>query len=228
MTGGLLGPRDPAQPLLTYLAGDARVELSGSTTGNWVAKTANLLTDLYDAPERIGLLLPLHWQTICLLLGGVAAGSTVVVASQADELEGCAVAFVAADQAVAALDAGVDEVLACSLTPFATRLTSLPPMVLDAAVELPSHGDYFGGRPAGARIELAGELFAAPRLALTATDRVLTELAPATPAGLGAVLGVLQAGAAVILLAGGDRESALRQESATAWVDEGGLHHCGA
>lgn len=203
------------------------MELSGSTTANWVAKTANLLTDLYDAPERIGLLLPLHWQTVCLLLGGVAAGSTVVVASTADELEGCPVAFVAADQATAALDAGVDEVLACSLTPFATRIAGLPPMVLDAAVELPSHGDHFSGRPAAARIELAGELFAAPALDLTPTDRVLTGLSPATADGLGALLGVLASGAGLILLAAGDRELVLAQESATAWLDETGLHRCG-
>ncbi|MGZ6827602.1 MAG: TIGR03089 family protein, partial [Mycobacteriales bacterium] len=146
LTGGLLGPRDPAQPLLTYVDGPARVELSGATTANWVAKTANLLVDGFGAPDRVGLLLPLHWQTACLLLGGVAAGATVVVAADPGELAGCAVAFTDAASAEAALDAGVDDVLACSLTPFATRLASVPPLVLDAAVELPAYGDRFGGR----------------------------------------------------------------------------------
>ena len=212
--------------MLTYLDGPARIELSGSTVANWVAKTANLLTDLYDAP-RVGLLLPLHWQTVCLLLGGVAAGSTVVVAATPEELTGCAVAFVAAHQASAALDAGVDDVLACSLTPFATPVGELPPMVLDAAVELPGHGDHFGGRPTASRIELGGQPFTAPALDLGAGDRVLTALAPATSEGLGALLGVLATGAALILLRAGDRELALAQESASAWVDETGLHRCG-
>lgn len=191
-----------------------------------MAKTANLLTDSYGTPERVGLLLPLHWQTVCLLLGGVAAGCTVVVAADAAELEGCAVAFVRADQAEAALDVGVEEVLACSLTPFATRLAELPPMVLDAALELPGHGDHFSGRPAAARLELGGAPFAAAPLELGARDRVLTALPPASAEGLGALLGVLAAGAALVLLAAGDREQALSQESATAWLDTAGLHRC--
>ena len=42
--------------LLTLLDGPARVELSGSTTANWVAKSANLMVDGLGAPERVGLL----------------------------------------------------------------------------------------------------------------------------------------------------------------------------
>jgi uncharacterized protein (TIGR03089 family) len=189
-----------------------------------VAKTANLLTDGYGAPDRLGLLLPLHWQTVCLLLGGVAAGATVVVAADAEALAGCPVAFTDAHRAEAALDAGVDDVLACSLTPFATRLESVPPMVLDAAVEVPSYGDHFGGRPSSARIEVAGRPFAAPALDVGPTDRVLTTLDPATAEGLGALLGALRVGAAVVLLAGGDREAVIAGEAVTAWVDESGLH----
>ncbi|MCU1588290.1 MAG: AMP-dependent synthetase and ligase [Frankiales bacterium] len=191
-----------------------------------MAKTANLLHDSYDGAEHIGLLLPLHWQTVCLLLGGVAAGTTVNVASSVEQLAGCDVAFVAADQAEQALSAA-DEVIACSLTPFATRLAELPPMVLDAAVELPGHGDHFSGRPASADVRLDGEPVTAEPLPLDDSDRVLTAMAPATEAGLTGLLGVLSAGAALILLASGDRDQALAQESATAWIDEGGLHSCG-
>ena len=38
---------DPARPLLTWYDDGTgeRVELSGATLGNWVAKTANLLVD---------------------------------------------------------------------------------------------------------------------------------------------------------------------------------------
>jgi uncharacterized protein (TIGR03089 family) len=213
-----VGPRDQAQPLLTYLEGPARVELSGTTTANWVAKTANLLTDGFAGPERVGLLLPLHWQTVCLLLGGVAAGATVVVASTPDQLEGCAVAFTSAGDAEAALDAGVEDVLACSLTPFATRLSAVPAMVLDAAAEIPSYGDHFGGRPRVARIERGGQPFTAPTLPLGRTDRLLTTEPPSTEAGLGAILGALKAGAALILLRDGDADAVYAAERATATV----------
>ena len=95
LTGGLVGERDPAAPLLTLydgtFPGPARVELSGATTANWVAKSANLLVDALGAPERVGLLLPLHWQTVALLLAAVATGATPVVGSA----DGCDVAFVA-------------------------------------------------------------------------------------------------------------------------------------
>lgn len=187
-----------------------------------MSKTANLLNDGYGGVGRLGLLLPLHWQTVCLLLGGVAAGSTVVVASSPGHLTGCDVAFTSADQAGAALEAGVDEVLACSLTPFATRLHQLPPMVLDAAVELPGHGDHFGGRPSGVDVRVDDRAVQPAALELTAQDRVLTALPPSV--GLAGLLGVLQRGAALILLAEGDQARALTQESATAWLDESGLH----
>ena len=41
---------DPARPLLTYddRGTGERVELSATTTANWVAKTANLLVDELD------------------------------------------------------------------------------------------------------------------------------------------------------------------------------------
>jgi uncharacterized protein (TIGR03089 family) len=188
-----------------------------------VAKTANLLTDGYGAPDRLGLLLPLHWQTACFLLGGVAAGATVVLAASADDLVGCPIAFVAAQDAGAALDAGVDDVLACSLTPFGTRLSSVPPLVLDAALEIPTYGDHFGGRPSGARLEVEGQAFTVPVMDLAVTDRVLTRLDPRTPAGLGALLGPLRAGAAAVLLLEGDEAAVIAQEHVTAVVDADGL-----
>lgn len=140
------------------------------------------------------------------------------MAEHPGHLEGCGIAFVSADHADAALDAGVDDVLVCSMTPFATPLAELPPMVLDAALELPVHGDNFGGRPVGYDIRLCEEPVRPLQLDLTPADRVLTALT-----GPAAWLGVLQRGAALVLLASGDRESALAQESATAWLDEAGL-----
>ncbi len=223
LTAGLLGQRDPAQPLLTYVDGPARIELSGATAKNWVSKTANLLVDGYGSPERVGLLLPLHWQTPCLLLGAVAAGAAVVVASTAADLAGCAVAFTGVADAEAALDAGVEDVLACSLTPFATRLASVPPMVSDAAVEIPSYGDHFNGPATAPRLSVEGTTFVVPGYELSPSDRALTSLDPRTAAGLGALLGPLAAGSAVVLMLSGDLASVVAQEHVTALIDADGL-----
>lgn len=145
----------------------------------------------------------LHWQAVCFLLGAAAAGATVVVASSAEHLEGCAVAFTDADQAEAALDAGVDEVLAASGHPLGARLSAVPPLVLDVAVEVPSHGDHFGGPFAGsATVELDGQPFTPPDLGLGPQDRVLTTLEPSTPEGLGVLLAALRAGAGLVLVRG--------------------------
>lgn len=203
LTGGLAADRDPAAPLLTLYDGPARVELSGATTANWVSKTANLLRDGFGAPERVGLLLPLHWQAVCFLLGAAAGGATVVVAAEPGELAGSSLAFVSADAAVGALDAGVDDVLACSGHPLGARLPSVPPMVLDAAAEVPSYGDHFGGPYATAPVvELGGAPFIVPDLGLEAGDRVLTTLPPASPEGLGVLLAALRAGAGLVLVVG--------------------------
>jgi hypothetical protein len=145
----------------------------------------------------------------------VAAGATVVVAATPEELVGCQVAFVQVADARAALDAGVDDVFACSLTPFATRLAEVPAMVLDAALEIPAYGDHFAGRPGPARVEQGGRLVDVPALDVGPSDRVLTAHDPRTPQGLAALLGPLRAGAALVLLAEGDLAAAVRQEGVT-------------
>ncbi|MCW2673451.1 MAG: hypothetical protein JWP14_2040 [Frankiales bacterium] len=215
LTAGLVGDRDPAQPLLTYVDGPARIELSGATAANWVCKTANLLVDGYGGPDRVGIMLPLHWQTPCLLLGAVATGAAAVVTSDPRHLAGCAVAFTTADGAEAALDAGVEEVFACSLTPFASRLAQVPAHALDAAVELPGYGDHFGGRPRHARVEVDGRLLDVPALDVGPSDRVLTTRDPRSAEGLTVLLGALRAGAAVVLLREGDADEVGRQEGVT-------------
>ena len=95
-------------------------------------------------------------------------------------------------------------------------------MVLDAAAEIPSYGDHFGGRPREARIELGGQPFVAPPLPLGTTDRLLTSEPPSTEGGLGAILGALKAGAALILLREGDADAAYAAEGATAALDDSG------
>ena len=199
----LPGPRDPAQPLLTLYAGAGRVELSGATTANWVAKSANLLVDGYGAPERVGLLLPLHWQTVVLLLAGVDAGATVVLVTDPPALAGVDLAFVLAGQAETALSAGCPEVFALSGHPMGVPLGPLPSMVLDYAREVPSYGDRFPGGPVPRpRIELDGQpVGELPDLGLGPADRVLTTLDPASDDGLRAgLLAPLAAGAALVLV----------------------------
>ena len=195
--------------------GDARVELSGATTANWVAKSANLLVDGLSSPATVGLFLPLHWQTVALLLAGVTTGARVVLAAEPGGLDGCDAAFVLAEHAAAALDAGVDEVLALSGHPLGAPTGALPGMVLDYGREVPSYGDHFGGpRPGPARIEVAGTpVMTLPGLA--AVDRVLTVLEPADPTGAAVLLAALREGASLVLVRSGDPERIASAEQVT-------------
>lgn len=200
---------------------------------NWVAKTANLLV-AQGSPERVGLLLPLHWSAVTLLLGAVASGATAVLAAGPDDLAHCGVAFTTAQHAEAALDAGVDEVYAVSTAPLGGRLRApLPSLVLDAGVELPVHGDTYGGRlPSSWSVERAGApLRDLPDVALGPYDRVLTVLDPAAADGL--VLGLLaplHAGAALVLCPGGAPQAsaaAAEQVTATVGIELAGLRRLG-
>ena len=200
-TAGLAGDRDAAQPLLTLYDGPARVELSGATAANWVAKSANLLVDGYGGPARIGLVLPLHWQTVCLLLAGVTSGATVVVADEPSALAGCPVAFTTRAAAQGALEAGVDDVLVLSGHPLGAPATGLPPGVEDYAREVPSYGDgWSGALPSGAVVEAAGTAVAPRRPGLTSADRVLVALPPSDPAALALLLGCLADAASLVLV----------------------------
>ena len=197
-----MGQRDPAQPLLTLYDGPARVELSGATTANWVAKSANLLVDGLGGPTRVGLLLPLHWQSVALLLAGVAAGATVVLVDDPAGLEGCEVAFTTPAHAEAALDAGVDDVLALSGHPLGAPCGPLPALVADYAREVPSYGDGWSGpQPAHVVVEAGGApVSARAGTPLTSADRVLFGAPLHTGEGAAALLAVLGAGASLVLL----------------------------
>jgi len=193
------------------------VELSGATVANWVSKTANLVVDGFVSPERVGLLLPLHWQLPCFLLGAAAAGSEVVVASHPASLAGCGLAFVSLEHASAALDAGVDDVIVASGHPLGARLPAVPALCLDAAVEVPTYGDHFSGSPTpGTAVLLDDRPFTTPDLGLGPDDRVLTSLPPATDQGLGVLLAALAAGASLVLLADGDAAAVSAAERVTA------------
>jgi uncharacterized protein (TIGR03089 family) len=131
----LRGAPDPSQPLVTYydLATGERVELSTTTTANWVAKTSNFLVDELDAGPgtRIRIGLPSHWLTMVWLLSAWNVGAAVVDA--------------AADIGVSGPDLVADEPVrvAASLRPLGGRFAQPPAGFLDLGAEVPGHGDHF-------------------------------------------------------------------------------------
>ncbi|MDP9100992.1 MAG: TIGR03089 family protein [Actinomycetota bacterium] len=221
-----MGDRDPAAPLLTLRQGPDRVELSGATTANWVAKTANLLVDGYGAPETVGVLLPLHWQAVVILLAGVASGAGVTVAGSSDGLAGCLAVFTTRDRAEGVLPA--DEVFVVSCHPLGLPVGGLGPGLTDFATEVPGYGDHWAGGQPGS-VLLAGRRVEAHPVSLTESDRVLTVLDPADHVGLSlGLLAPLAAGAHLILARGvtADRMAALAADervTATVGIDLAGL-----
>jgi uncharacterized protein (TIGR03089 family) len=126
---------DPARPFLTYYddATGERVELSGVTTANWVAKTSNFLVDDLEAEPgtRVRLGLPSHWLRFVWALSCWSVGAAVVDTG--------------ADIGVSGPDLGADEPvrLAASLRPLGGRFTEPPAGFLDLGAEVPPHGDVF-------------------------------------------------------------------------------------
>lgn len=140
---------DGARPLVTCYDGNgARTELSAITYANWVAKTANLLTDTIgaDAGDQAGLPLlarhPGHWMTLVWVGACWTAGLVVAPeASSEDVVTTCG----------PELDFGSSrrDRYACSLHPLGLGFTTpLPDGVLDYATEVRSEPDAFLGAPA--------------------------------------------------------------------------------
>jgi uncharacterized protein (TIGR03089 family) len=74
-----------AAPLITYYGADgSRVELSGATASNAVAKAVNLFSDelLLDPGETVWIDLPCHWQVPVLALAAWASGLVVAVGAE--------------------------------------------------------------------------------------------------------------------------------------------------
>jgi uncharacterized protein (TIGR03089 family) len=129
------GLPDPARPFVTYYdhATGERVELSGVTTANWVAKTSNFLVEDLDAGPgtRVRVGLPSHWLRLVWLLSCWTVGAAVV-----DE---------AADVGVSGPELVADEPhrVAASLRPLGARFAEPPQGFLDLGAEVPPHGDVF-------------------------------------------------------------------------------------
>jgi uncharacterized protein (TIGR03089 family) len=213
--------RNPATPLVTDYddaTGD-RVELSGATLANWVAKTANLLQDEFDVEpgSTVALALPVHWQTAAVLLAVWSCGATVLDTAAEDEgsLAGAHVVLAAQDRLDALEEEGVEELLGLSLHPLGMGMTGYVGAARDFALEVRAHGDHFrpwstpdpdapgllvGGLQLtlGGLVEAAEEL--AGRLGLVEGDRVLVDARTAAEAGPVAwLLAPLAAGASLVL-----------------------------
>jgi len=144
----------PGRPFVTYydVASGERTELSGTTTANWVAKTANLLVAECDAEPgiRIDVALPTHWlRPVCILAtwmvgGTIADVSADVLIGGPDEL----------DSAPA-----VRHRLASALLPFGAPFPSPPEGFVDLGIVLPGQPDaYFAmddADPANPAVDLA-------------------------------------------------------------------------
>ncbi len=136
---------EPARPCVTaYDHAGGRVELSFATLDNWVAKTANLLVDTFEAEpgERVAVALPLHWQSLAWLLAAWSAGLVVVPATGDEVPEGDIVVADAA-RLDRAMDTDAREVVGTSLHPLGAPLAECPPAATDYAVEVRGHGDHF-------------------------------------------------------------------------------------
>jgi len=196
--------RDAAAPLVTQYddATGERVELSGTTLANWVAKSANLLQDEFDVGpgSRVAVALPVHWQTAAVLLAVWSCGATVVDTAAEDDggLDGVDVVLAAQDRVAAIEEQGVEELLGLSLHPLGLGMTGYTGPARDFALEVRAHGDHFapyapvdqdagGLQVAGLELTLAGLVGAAEelagRLGLRDGDRVLVTEESAAEAG---------------------------------------------
>ncbi len=168
---------NPAAPLLTYYdqhTGE-RIELSGTTTANWVAKTSNLLVDDLDAGPgtRIRIGLPTHWLSFVWLL---AAWNVGAIVTDHDAEIGVSGPDLVAHEPVK---------LAASLRPLGGPFETPPAGFLDLALEVPGHGDHFEAfdppTADGLALDLAGTRLTHADLAREAApepSRLLVEPGP--------------------------------------------------
>ncbi len=191
-------------PVVTYYDATTgeRVELSGVTLANWVAKVANWLVDDLDAERgyRIRIGLPSHWLRYVWLLGAWRIGAVVTDHDAQIGLSG------------PELEADEPTRLAASLRPLGGRFVDEPSGFLDIAVHVPANPDVFidldPPAPQDLAIDVAGERAThADLLAVTPiTDRVLREPGSLTDDAR-ALAGTLVGGGSLVVVAGADRET---------------------
>lgn len=202
----------PGRPLVTAYDDTTgeRTELSVTTYANWVSKTANLLTDELglDVGDTVLLDLPPHWLVPVFLGAAWTAGLSVT----RDPAVAAAVVVCGPDTVARHENRHDEQVLACSLRPFAVRFAEpLPPGVLDHGVLWPGQSDIFlsftpvspdtvAWVSVDEQQSQAELLEAAAGTAQEHGVRLLTDLNPATDRGVPAFLGPLVHGGSVVLL----------------------------
>jgi uncharacterized protein (TIGR03089 family) len=217
--------RDAAAPLVTQYddATGERIELSGTTLANWVAKSANLLQDEFDVGpgSTVALALPVHWQTAAVLLAVWSCGAIVVDMAAEDEGRLAEVDVVlAAQDRLPALEEDLPEdaaeLLGLSLHPLGLGMAGYAGPARDFALEVRAHGDVFtpyetpaptapGLRLGGLELTLGGLVSAAQeladRLGIGTGERLLVDERIAAEAGPVAwLLAPLAAGASLVLV----------------------------
>ena len=139
---------DGSAPLVTCydLGAGTRVELSATTTANWVAKTSNLLTDelLLEPGALVELEVarehPGHWMTLVWALSCWQTGATVTLGRP----EGADLLVTGPSPSPGA---GGADVVACSLHPLGLGIGDLPAGVVDFATEVRGQPDQWSGSP---------------------------------------------------------------------------------
>lgn len=211
--------RDPAGPLITYYDDGTgeRTEVSATTLDNWVAKTANFLTDGLglDDKSSLAVLLPPHWQTAGILLGAWAAGHLVRDFPDVDVADQPDVVFCTEPELTSYADLACD-VVGVTLDPWGRGLSQQWRRITDYAAEIGTYGDqYLHAGPvdpnaealrAGSMlltqqslVETAEEL--ASRLGMDGGGRILVGCDLAATAGPASwLLAPLAAGSSVVLV----------------------------
>lgn len=199
--------RPSPTPVVTYydVGTGERVELSGVTLANWVAKVANFLVDELDAGRgtRLRIGLPSHWLRYVWILGAWRVGA-VVTDDAAD------IGLTGPD-----LEAAEPIRLAASLRPLGGRFPAEPEGFLDIAIHVPSSPDVFVDLDPPAPDDLAldladrtathADLLSGPGLA----DRIVRS--PRTVAEDAADLAAaLAGGGSLVMVAGGGPEDLAR------------------
>ncbi|WP_334122220.1 TIGR03089 family protein [Glutamicibacter sp.] len=141
----LLAPRRAlATPWLTWhsLSGE-RIELSGRVFDNWVAKSANLLSDLFDLDEDSTVVIDLaaHWKSLVLALAALHHGATLIDAEHQDAAD--ATLWITATPQDENIPAS-SEILAVNPAALALSFGSdLGPVAEDFNASVRSYGDQF-------------------------------------------------------------------------------------
>ena len=205
---------DAARPLITFYdeATGERVELSGATYANWVAKASSLLVEEHDLERGQVLVvdLPSHWLGTVFL--GAAWTIGLAVAGPDDHPDPAAVVC-----GPGGLDrwGGLGDrlpVLACSLRPLGVRFADpLPAGVHDVGLEIWSQPDAFTAWDAPEASDAAlvspavsqGEVWGAAAAGSLLTDggRLLSEANPASPPDVATFTEPLARGGSLVLVA---------------------------